>query len=166
MVCVLHGNVATRGNNLGGTLPPQLSLLSELFVFSIPNNQVAGGKNEVSIGDTNSSSRPPSSMHSFDQAVYGLSSLQVVNLHGNNFTDTLPTLFWGTNPLLQKVFLGDNQFTGTVPEEIAEAPRLEEVQVDGNLLTGTVATAICNLSALEVLSVDCSVECSCCSTDC
>ena len=153
--------IAHQGNNLRGTLPPQVSLLSDLSVFSIPNNQVEGGNDDII---NNNNTNPSQSLHSFDQAVYGLSSLQVVNLHSNRFSGTIPTRFCGTNPRLQKVFLSENQFTGTVPEEIAMALLLDELRLEENLLTGTIATIICDHEALDKISVDCSVECDCCDT--
>jgi len=98
-----------------------------------------------------------------------------LNLSGNHIGGTL----WAVGKLthLEVLDLGANDFTGTIPLEIANLSKLKSLQLQGNSLSGDMPPEICSLTdgILEELIADCDssdpfshVSCSrdtCCS-DC
>jgi hypothetical protein len=62
-----------------------------------------------------------------------------------------------------------NQFTGTIPKELANLTELTEFRANYNRLTGRFPPEICELMdahALEFIAVDCLsvTDCSCCNS--
>ena len=135
------GMIDFRGNNLHGSLPPQLSFLSHLQVLTIPNNHIQGGM-MMSLGNNGSTS-----IHAIDRALQGISTLQVLTLFDNDFSGSLPTRLWQTNPDLRMVLLSLNRFDGSIPTEIFSATQLRELQLRGNQLTGSIPTWIGSLGS-------------------
>ena len=115
------------GNNLKGTLPPEiwtLSMLKDLYLY---NNQLTG-------------SIPPQ--------VENLSILLYLNLSYNQFTGSIPPEV-GKLQWLQTIDLSHNQLTGSIPPEIANIEWLYEINLSHNQLEGSIPPEIGNMDALE-----------------
>jgi Leucine rich repeat len=125
------------GNRLQGHLPPQLSFLSFLEIFSAGNNRLEGGN--IIKGSS-------SELHTIDVAFAGVSTLQALTLHGNAFTGRLPSQVFRDNSQLQVLLLGENQFQGTLPSELAAMTNIWELGLSSNNLTGSIPTSLANLN--------------------
>jgi len=63
----------------------------------------------------------------------------------------IPTNIWAMMPKLETVLLGNNQFTGTIPQSLLELPNLKKLSVPNNLLSGNVSNIV--LKSLEYLNL-------------
>jgi Leucine-rich repeat (LRR) protein len=108
--------IVLPSNNLVGSLPPELGLLTSLKHFSVFQNSLTGSL--------------PSSLKAW-------SNLEYLNLESNHLTGSLNSS-WFQFPQLQYLALGNNQLTGSLPSSIRNMPRLHEVALDHNLFAGGV----------------------------
>jgi len=102
------------GNNLYGTIPSTLGNLRQLVQFGFDKNQLTGGFPEMS----------------------QLGGLQTVYLQDNLLTGPLDP--FGRVPNLQYLWLDRNSLQGTLPASLGEIFSLQQIGVDYNQLTGTV----------------------------
>lgn len=98
------------GNNLTGTIPPELGKLSELKVLDLKGNKLTGAI-------------PPE--------LASLSNLTSMDLSQNDLTGSIPPEL---SSLLNLTFLtvGDNNLSGEVPNSLAELTQLEGFEFLGN----------------------------------
>ncbi|CAB9522480.1 leucine rich repeat [Seminavis robusta] len=139
-----------HGNNLRGTLPPQLSLLTYLEVFAASNNKITGGVNSGD-GNNNNTDVPP--LHDVDQAFMEVTTLRVLNLVGNNISGSLPVNIWQHSPDMELLLLSENEFIGEIPHELSAMANLLELQLQSNQLHGSIPHSIGNLTTLRLLSL-------------
>ena len=155
------------GNNLQGTLPWELALLSNLEFVDFNSNQLFGTipsrMNELTrLGtfwaENNYLTGPvPSSF---------ASSLVDLDLSENYLTSTIPGSWAIQMPNLQQLRLYNNMLTGTIPSELGNLP-LNSLIFYMNAFTGSVDTIFCRGSTWPILVADCQeVECPCCTTCC
>ena len=147
--------------NLTGTLPEELSLLTRLVTLSLSLNQFTG--------------KIPS--------IYGrLSSLAILELIDNLLTGTIPLKLWRHSGLLQfnpsynmltgtipteiglmsslhSLFLFQTRMTGSIPTEIGNLDwSLRTLALYDNRLTGTIPSELFRLTLLEELNLSGNVE--------
>ena len=155
------------GNNLQGTLPWELALLTNLEFVDFNSNQLFGTipsrMNELTrLGtfwaENNYLTGPvPSSF---------ASSLVDLDLSENYLTSTIPGSWAIQMPNLQQLRLYNNMLTGTIPSELGNLP-LNSLIFYMNAFTGSVDTIFCRGSTWPILVADCQeVECPCCTTCC
>ena len=125
--------------DIGGTLPWELVLLTNLITLDLSFSQLTGviptRINELTNldilwmeNDLLSGLLP----HDLPESLIGL------YLHGNAFTGTLPDV-WGTRLALLKEFLiYENQLTGTIPSSIGQISSLIRFEFGTNNFTGSV----------------------------
>lgn len=104
--------------NLGvsGTLPSSLSTLSNLQVFELMGNSISGALPNLA----------------------GLSSLQTLNLHNNNFTSIPSDCFKGMTSL-SAVYLDDNPFGNwSLPDSLQDASSLQNFSANSVNLIGSI----------------------------
>lgn len=106
---------------LRGTLPPELTLLTELVQFKATG-------------------------HALEGTISGLfttwSKIEELDLSGNNFNGPILLLMDVEVPALRVINLHDNRFSGELPATIASLVHLEALRVDDNRLTGNIPTAL------------------------
>ena len=141
-------------NNLIGEIPRNIGDMSSLGEFSAVSNQLTG--------------RIPVELISSG-------SLHTLNLTENLLTGTIPNsigLMGSSIAQRQRraIWLRDNDFFGTVPQNIGNIPDLTELVLDGNDLSGTMPASICTKETgttektfkLRLLASDCAkVDCRC-----
>lgn len=149
------------GQQMRGTLPPEISMMSSLWEITFADNLITGSipttLAKLSELDTLSLSFnlfkgpiPP--------FVWQFEDMEYLDLGYNFFTGSIPPTVDLTSPNLHtlklehndmggplpdslgsfewtKLHLNGNQFTGTVPQNL-NAPRVQEVLLDNNRLTG------------------------------
>lgn len=147
------------GNNLQGTIPPQISLLAPtLRSISFYNNPELGGSissdiglltnlEAITFGGTQLSGTLPTQIGQISDS---LTSFTVIN---TNVEGTLPTEL-GQLHRLQDLLLDQNYFTGTVPLELAQATNLKNVFLAENNINGTFPVHLTTLPLLEQLLLD------------
>jgi Leucine-rich repeat (LRR) protein len=111
-----RNNVLAELNNLTGSVPTELGLLTTLLVLDLEHNSLAG--------------RVP------DQ-LCDLANLEVLTLGFNDLTGPLPACRWSNMFEMQ---LKNNTFTGTIPAEFCRMPKLLSLILDNNQLKGKMPT--------------------------
>nr|TKR83548.1 hypothetical protein D5086_0000263190 [Populus alba] len=102
--------------NLQGTLPPELRNLTQLTRFEVMSNNLTGSLPSLS----------------------GLSSLQVLLLHTNNFSSIPPDFFTGMTSLTS-VSLDTNPFESwEIPESLKDATSLKEFSANDANVAGKI----------------------------
>jgi Leucine-rich repeat (LRR) protein len=106
----------TGGNNITGTLPAEISQLSELRILSIYLNSLSG-------------TLPPE--------YSSLDHLTGLLLMENSLTGSFPDSYRNLGEL-KTLGLGSNKFTGTIPENYQDMMAIEAFYVKENQLTGSI----------------------------
>ena len=130
-LCDLTGRVIEidlRGNNLVGTLPSELVLLSE----SITRIRVNGNSLEGTV---------PSFLGE-------MTELERFHVHWNLITGTIPTDVGELSSSMLSLRLGHNEIVGTIPWQLRNLENLEALDLASNDLTGTVPFFLGDLSSL------------------
>jgi len=120
---LLNGkSISDYGNNLVGTIPEEITNLSELLYMSFFANHLSG-------------TIPP---------LGKLPNLREIDLAHNQLTGSIPADLNETN--LQYLYLNHNQLTGTIPPELFGTNKnggfVTEFFVNNNNLTGTIPNTI------------------------
>ncbi|CAB9504613.1 LRR receptor-like serine threonine-protein kinase [Seminavis robusta] len=115
-------------NQLGGTLPDELSLLSTLKSAALLKNEIQG---------------------SIPSRLSKLTELEALFLDSNELSGSLPTEL-GTLPTIRHIWtLANFQLGGTIPTEIAQLSTLKELLIDSSNLTGQIPSELGLMSNLE-----------------
>ena len=108
------------GNNLDGSIPPELGNLSNLEILFLRENQLTG-------------SIPPE----LDR----LPNLEFLSLRANQLTGSIPPEL-GNLSRLEVLWLGGNQLTGPIPPELGNLSNLEHLWIPDNRLTGELPLSL------------------------
>ena len=123
-------------NNIYGTLPPELGLLSN----SLERIELRGG--------------PSTFLQGGIPSEYGsLTKMKAFLVRANRLTGQIPTEIgsWGR---LQQLDLSSNRLLGSLPSEIGNFKDLESLEVFDNDLRGTIPTEIGNLNVCRMLVLE------------
>ena len=170
-------------NKLYGTIPSSIGELSQMQILQLDNNQFTGilpssFSSLISLTQLYISSNFLTGR--IDKNIFdNLNQLQILEIQHNLFTGTLPLsigklsslsrLFVQDNHLsghlddvfngsfqrnLSNVQLSNNQFTGTLPEQLFLSSSLVSVSAVSNCFHGTIPHSICNNIQLQTLALD------------
>jgi Leucine-rich repeat (LRR) protein len=120
------------GNNLVGTIPIELTLLSDSVA-------------SLALGDN-------SLMGTIPSEVGLLSKLTLLSIWGNTLTDTIPSQI-ALLSNLSWLDLGDNSLSGTIPSQLGLLTKLTELSLWDNSLTGTIPSELGLMSNLSYLDL-------------
>ena len=122
-----------QGNFIEGTIPQSVSSLAGAYLFSFIDNQISG--------------TIPTQMAS-------LTNLQFLGLSGNLMTGdpTSQDFLWELSNL-NSLFLGSNEFTGSLHSGIGKLSKLQKFGIESNAIVGTLPPVIGNLTELELLTL-------------
>jgi len=120
-----------RSNRIQGSIPPTISLLTNLMRFDIETNSFTGSI--------------PSEMGL-------LTSLIIADMSGNNLTQALPTEF-GVLANLRELSVASNLLTGAIPTEFGSMTAMEKLSVENNALNSTIPAHLSRLTELNVLRI-------------
>jgi hypothetical protein len=124
--------VEIEGNNLFGTVPPDLSLLVDLQILNLRGNFMEGSL-PVVLGD--------------------LSQLTTFVINENTLTGDLTGFDFAKFPSLKILDLSSNGFTGPFPATVYSMPAIEVLVMDDNDFTGEISASIANLLTLGKLGL-------------
>lgn len=151
-------NFRAHNNRFTGTLPQSLTKLTSLNDIELSYNCLTGTipnlieriSNLASIGLSNNLMKG-----TLPSGFGKLSSLQDVALHGNSFTGSLHGVFnTSVNSKLKIIDISENEFTGTIPENIFESPAIESFIVIKNCMISAIPATVCSASTLKSLVLD------------
>ena len=120
-----------NNNQLTGTIPTELALLTGLEWLGLPRNQLTGP---------------------IPAELGRLTNLEVLGLDGNQLTGTIPPQLSNLTSL-RWLALHNNRLTGSIPAELGGLGNLEVLGLDGNQLTGTIPPQLSNLTNLRWLAL-------------
>ena len=150
------------GNDLSGSLPGELSRLTQLRELRIDNSgpghrfrkltgnlpAVLGQLEHLEVlllGDNEFTGSIP--------IEYGnLANLRELSLANSNLTGPIPESFTGLQNIRQ-MDLSGNQLAGSIPISLSALTSLEDLDLSGNLFTGPVPTALGSLTRLQSLNL-------------
>ena len=143
------------GNNLSGTLPPELGALSNLRSVRLYSNDLTGEIPTWLGGLSNLQSLDLSSTGLYGQIpaeLGGLSSLRTLSLFGNELTGEIPPEL-GDLSNLGYLNLSSNELTGEIPPELGSLSSLRTLSLSSNELTGEIPQELGGLSNLQSLDL-------------
>jgi len=136
-------------NNLHGTLPEEIGLLTNLQNLFLQSNHLSG---------------------TLPESLGKLTNLEVLNIMDNHIGGSIPKSMSRNLHKLKMVDMSKNKLEGTFPEELTSLKSLTHLWLNHLSLTGSVSDEVCDRD-LESLRVDCrgkppQVYCYCCTMCC
>jgi Leucine-rich repeat (LRR) protein len=125
--------LAMNANRLSGSLPSELSKLSQLEVLLLAQNGALSGSLPAWLGD--------------------MTMLRGFAVNQNSLVGTLPSQL-GLMTNLELLWLYENNLSGSLPPDLGALSRMSDVMVHNNTLNGTIPSEIGRMSALTSLTLD------------
>jgi Leucine-rich repeat (LRR) protein len=113
-------------NNLQGTIPTEIALLSDLQTLELVYADLTGTIPDLT----------------------ALTNLQHLTLSGIGLTGTLPTSLSLLHEFLQVINVEHNHLTGALPDEVGALTNLRELRLAHNTLEGTIPETFIDLDQL------------------
>ncbi|CAJ1957024.1 unnamed protein product [Cylindrotheca closterium] len=128
--------------DLTGSISPSINKLSNLV--------------ELRLSDTRVGGRIP-------DEIFKLRRIEEIDLSNADFRGPISNSFVSISDSLNRLYLHNNAFVGTVPASFGMLNKLTELTLHDNLLSGNISPTICALN-LRTLTTSCDeVSCSCCT---
>ncbi|MCX6583034.1 MAG: fibronectin type III domain-containing protein [Candidatus Aminicenantes bacterium] len=168
-----------NGNNLTGTIPPELGNLSNLQYLYITSSQLTGlipmelsklsALTELGLNNNQLTGTIPPELANLSNlktlnlnknqlkeyipsALGNLSALTYLDLHSNQLSGPIPPELGNLSALIVLV-LSFNQLTGPIPPQLSQLSQLQWLQLDSNLLSGPIPSELGQLLQLQWLSL-------------
>lgn len=125
----LTASNGATSNNIRGTLPFEISFLSQLSTFILSRGPLSGEFPDWS----------------------KLSTLEQVLLNNNHLEGSFPTYLLAQNPLMNIIQFNNNTFEGEFLQDLSsiDSTALTDLSVNGNNFTGPIPSQIDKLSSLS-----------------
>ena len=142
-----------EGNGLSGKIPRQLSKLSKLESLVLSDNKLSG-KIPAGLGSLSEVKELDISVNylsgSIPTGLGNLSKLEHLDLDDNTLRGKIPAEL-GSLSKLETLWLNGNRLGGSIPSELGNLSNLEQLDLADNKLSGSVPSELGNLSNLEIL---------------
>jgi YD repeat-containing protein len=144
-------------NNLTGTIPNELSNLSQLKCLNFFSNQLSGSI-PLELGNLSNLEILTLGLNSFEQGpipawVVNLDKLEILRLDSNNLIGPIPNEL-GQLDFLISLNLANNSLSGEIPIELGDLSNLEYLYLYNNNLDGGIPEQLANLTKLRVLDLE------------
>ena len=147
--------VALWSNNLHGSLPSELGLLSELTYLALNNSKLTG-RIPSTIGNLTKLEDLVLFFNQLEGPIpteFGqLTNLRSLELTGNQLSGELP-ISLSNLVNLEEIGIADNQFIGTLPSELGLLKKLKSISAHKNKFNGPIPTSWSGMSSLTSLSI-------------
>ncbi|XP_022543162.1 putative receptor-like protein kinase At3g47110 isoform X2 [Brassica napus] len=120
-------------NQMDGEIPGGIASLKQMVFFRIALNKFTGV---------------------FPLPIYNMSSLVFLSITGNSFAGSLRPDFGSLLPNLQILYMGINNFTGSIPESLSNISNLQQLDIPSNHLTGKIPLSFGKLRNLLRLGLN------------
>ncbi|KAF8094156.1 hypothetical protein N665_0369s0039 [Sinapis alba] len=120
-------------NQMEGEIPGSIASLKQMVFFRIALNNFTGV---------------------FPLPIYNMSSLVFLSITRNSFSGTLRPDFGSLLPNLQILYMGINNFTGSIPESLSNISNLQHLDIPSNHLTGKIPLSFGKLGNLLRLGLN------------
>lgn len=144
-----------NGNQLSGSIPPELGRLEKLMTLVLLDNQLRGAI-PAELGELANLDFLDLSWNqltgTIPPEISRLSGLGILDLRDNQLHGSIPPALSNLSSL-EWLHLGGNQLTGTIPPELGRLSRLRILDLRDNWLSGSIPLALTNLSSLERLYI-------------
>ena len=124
---VLDGINQEGGNQLNGTIPPEIGELSNLQFFSLSGNELSG---------------------SIPSSIGALLNLGLLNLADNQLNGFIPDELYNLNGL-QTLLLANNNLEGNL-DRVPQLGSLKKLLLSMNQMSGEIPDGICSLALVEL----------------
>ena len=124
--------LSLRGNNLTGTIPSELSSLSNLTALSLGRNSLTGAI-------------PPE--------LGSLSKLEMLRLDNNQLSGTVPAELGSLSNLIT-LLINNNRLSGDIPSELGNLDTLTFLGLAGNQFTGCIPEALSDVEDNDLNQLD------------
>ncbi|MYD00248.1 MAG: hypothetical protein F4X13_13375 [Gammaproteobacteria bacterium] len=146
--------LSLSGNNLSGTLPPEVGDLTHLRRLTLYGNQLTGPI-PPELGRLSELTRLDLRQNMLNGTIPAelgaLSRLDTLLLSNNQLSGSIPREL-GNLRALRRLRLGFNQLSGSLPPELGNLGNLVRLTVSRNDLTGPIPPEMGNLWAIQILS--------------
>ncbi|CAB9509434.1 Leucine Rich Repeat [Seminavis robusta] len=150
-------NLNLFNNNLNGTLPPELGLLTTLEQVHLYRNPQLQGEIPSEVGLLTNlhywSCRACKLSGRVPSEIGLLTKLTYLNTFRNLHTDALPAPVWRL-PRLQLLRIGQNEISGRIPDAIgSQLPHIQLIRLSRNQMSGSIPKSIGDCSLLTELDL-------------
>ncbi len=147
-----------NGNNLTGSLPPEIGYFPQLEVLQLDGNPGLTGPLPSTLGNLGSLEHLSVSGNdgltgSLPSSLGQLGNLIRLYAHSTSLSGPIPPEL-GNLPQLDQLSLGYSQFSGAIPPEIGNIPTLRDISLSGNHLTGEIPGELGQSLALETVGLN------------
>jgi len=150
-------DVILPGYSLEGTIPVQMSLLTNLNSLDLSDNRLGDSELSAICGITSLVNMTTSSakINSQIPSCFGdLLNLEVLAIDKNRLEGSLPTEI-GLMSSLRNFKIGSNLYlTGPLPTSLCGLPEIMQLDVEGNMFTGSIPTCYGELTNLVHINID------------
>uniref|UniRef100_A0A0D9W2U4 Receptor kinase-like protein Xa21 n=2 Tax=Leersia perrieri TaxID=77586 RepID=A0A0D9W2U4_9ORYZ len=142
-------------NLFGGNIPESLAISPSLIELNLSRNNLSG---EIPDSLFNGSSKLVTidlQMNNFSGKIpipRNMASLQFLGLTGNELSGSIPPSLANISSL-SSILLGQNIFSGPIPESLGQIANLRKLDLRGNDLSGYVPATLYNKSSLEFIGI-------------
>lgn len=119
-----------EGNNIQGTIPADVSLLTDLQILNLASNVVNGP---------------------IPSSIAGLNKMTTMVLNGNSLSGDLSGIDFSKLTLLDILDVSSNELEGALPDSLTSLPSISILVMDNNNFSGGIPASISNLQSLGKL---------------
>ena len=138
-------------NQLTGEVPPEISMLSNLEHLRLEYNELTAIPDEFGqLANLRVLNLLSNRLSTFPAGILELDSLRILNMSVNPLNEEIPTEITRLENL-QQLHMSANQLTGEIPSGIGQMSALRELVLQTNQLSGTIPPEIGQLVNLQLL---------------
>ncbi|KAK9232726.1 hypothetical protein WN943_022974 [Citrus x changshan-huyou] len=137
-------------NDFSGAVPKDIGNLSKLKELYLGRNRLQGEIPRV-FGNLTELERMSLSENELQAAIFNVSTLNFLELQDNSLSGSLSSITNVRLPNLEKLLLWGNNFSGTIPRFIFNAPKLSILEFSKNSFSGFIPNTFGNLRNLQNL---------------
>ncbi|KAI9107991.1 hypothetical protein K1719_020864 [Acacia pycnantha] len=148
-------------NQISGPIPSSITnasslrgfdITSDSFVGQVPSLGALKDLRLLNLEENNLGSNSSNDLD-FITSLQNCSKLESLSLVSNNFGGVLPNSIGNLSTQLIRIYLGNNQIHGTIPESLGTYTNLITLTLDMNKFSGTIPSSLGNLYQIQLLAL-------------